>query len=58
MTREVPNTFFGKSNQDTRSEPPTKHKLCSKSHVISTCSEFKVMEHPKDGSMLKILNCF
>ena len=24
-TREVPNTFFGKSNQDTGLESPTKH---------------------------------
>ena len=49
-TREVPNTFFGKSNQDTGSEPPTKHrvcKLCNKSHGIWNCSEFKTMEVPK-----------
>ena len=46
-TREVPNTFFGRSNQDTGLEAPTKHrncKLCNKSHGIWTCSEFKAME--------------
>ena len=49
-TREIPHTFFGKQNQGTGSEPPTKYricKLCNKSHGIWTCSEFKAMEVPK-----------
>ena len=63
-TREVPNTFFGKSNQDTGSEPPTKHrvyKLCNlfKSHGIWNCSEFKTMEVPKRWEYAKKLKlCF
>ena len=49
-TREKPHTFFGKQNQGTGSEPPTKYricKVCNKSHEIWTCSEFKAMEVPK-----------
>ena len=51
-TREIciPNTFFGKSNQDTGSEPPTKHRICS---------EFKAMEVSKRWEYAKKLKwCF
>ena len=49
-TREIPHTVFGKQNQGTGSEPPTKYQICklyNKSHGIWTCSEFKAMEVPK-----------
>ena len=49
-TGDLPHTFFGKPNQNTGSEPLTKHricKLCNKSHGIWTCSEYKAMEVPK-----------
>ena len=39
-TREIPRTFFGKQNQGSGSELPTKYQICklrNKSHGIWTC---------------------